>query len=31
MKAARYHGRGDIRVDEVPEPAVRPGTVAVQV
>ncbi len=31
MKAARFHGRGDIRVDDVPEPAVRPGTVAVQV
>ena len=31
MKAARFHGRGDIRVYEIPEPAVRPGTVAVQV
>jgi (R,R)-butanediol dehydrogenase / meso-butanediol dehydrogenase / diacetyl reductase len=31
MKAARFHGRGDIRVDEIPEPAVRRGTVAVQV
>jgi len=31
MKAARYHGRGDIRVDDVPEPHVRPGTVLVEV
>jgi (R,R)-butanediol dehydrogenase/meso-butanediol dehydrogenase/diacetyl reductase len=31
MKAARFHGRGDIRVDEVPEPQVRPGTVLVEV
>jgi (R,R)-butanediol dehydrogenase/meso-butanediol dehydrogenase/diacetyl reductase len=31
MKAARFHGRGDIRVDEVPLPEVRPGTVAVEV
>ncbi|MGY1679088.1 2,3-butanediol dehydrogenase [Geodermatophilus sp. SYSU D01176] len=31
MKAARFHGRGDIRVEEVPEPRVRPGTVLVQV
>jgi len=31
MKAARFHGRGDIRVEEVPDPQVRPGTVAVEV
>ena len=31
MKAARFHGRGDIRIDEVPEPATRPGTVKVEV
>lgn len=31
MKAARFHGRGDIRIDEVPEPAVRSGTVKVEV
>ncbi len=31
MKAARFHGRGDIRIDDVPEPAVRPGTVKVEV
>jgi len=31
MKAARIHGRGDIRIDEIAEPAVRPGTVKVEV
>ena len=31
MKAARFHGPGDIRIDDVPEPAVRPGTVKVEV
>ena len=31
MRAARYHGRGDVRVDEVPEPDLRPGTVAIDV
>ncbi|GAA2851320.1 2,3-butanediol dehydrogenase [Streptosporangium fragile] len=31
MKAARFHGPGDIRVEEVPEPEVRPGTVKVRV
>ncbi|RBY77220.1 2,3-butanediol dehydrogenase [Geodermatophilus sp. TF02-6] len=31
MKAARFHGRGDIRIDDVPEPQVGPGTVAVEV
>ena len=31
MKAARFHGRGDIRVDDVEEPATRPGTVKVEV
>lgn len=31
MKAARFHGRGDIRIDDVPEPQVRPGTVKVEV
>jgi (R,R)-butanediol dehydrogenase / meso-butanediol dehydrogenase / diacetyl reductase len=31
MKAARFHARGDIRIDDVPEPAVRPGTVKVEV
>ena len=31
MKAAVYHGRGDIRVEERPEPETRPGTVKVKV
>jgi (R,R)-butanediol dehydrogenase/meso-butanediol dehydrogenase/diacetyl reductase len=31
MRAARYHGRGDVRVDDVPAPDVRPGTVAIDV
>jgi (R,R)-butanediol dehydrogenase/meso-butanediol dehydrogenase/diacetyl reductase len=31
VRAARFYGRGDIRVDDVPEPAVRPGTVKVEV
>lgn len=31
MKAARFYGRGDIRIDEVQEPRVRPGTVKVEV
>jgi len=31
MKAARFYGRGDIHIDEVQEPRVRPGTVKVEV
>ncbi len=31
MKAARFHGPGDIRVDDIPEPETRPGTVKVKV
>lgn len=31
MKAARFHARGDIRIDDIPEPATRPGTVKVEV
>jgi (R,R)-butanediol dehydrogenase / meso-butanediol dehydrogenase / diacetyl reductase len=31
MKAARFYGPGDIRIDDVPEPRVRPGTVKVEV
>ncbi|MCP2047908.1 UNVERIFIED_ORG: (R,R)-butanediol dehydrogenase/meso-butanediol dehydrogenase/diacetyl reductase [Paenarthrobacter nicotinovorans] len=31
MKAARFHGRNDIRIDDVPEAEVRPGTVKIQV
>ncbi|MGA5443148.1 2,3-butanediol dehydrogenase [Streptomyces griseoincarnatus] len=29
MKAARYYGTEDIRVDDIPEPDVRPGTVKI--
>lgn len=31
MRAARYHGRGDIRIEELPEPEVRPGEVGIDV
>jgi (R,R)-butanediol dehydrogenase / meso-butanediol dehydrogenase / diacetyl reductase len=31
VKAARFYGPGDIRIDDVPEPATRPGTVKVEV
>jgi (R,R)-butanediol dehydrogenase/meso-butanediol dehydrogenase/diacetyl reductase len=31
MKAARFHGREDIRIENVPEPDTRPGTVKVAV
>lgn len=31
MKAARFHGPGDIRIDEVPDPEVRAGQVEVTV
>jgi (R,R)-butanediol dehydrogenase / meso-butanediol dehydrogenase / diacetyl reductase len=31
MRAARYHGNQDIRVEEAPEPVLRPGTVAIRV
>jgi (R,R)-butanediol dehydrogenase/meso-butanediol dehydrogenase/diacetyl reductase len=31
VRAARFYARGDIRVDDVPEPATRPGTVKVEV
>jgi (R,R)-butanediol dehydrogenase/meso-butanediol dehydrogenase/diacetyl reductase len=31
MKAARFHGRGDIRIDDVPAPQVGPGQVEVSV
>ena len=31
MKAARYYDRGDIRVDELPEPEVKPGTIGIDV
>ncbi|OJX70132.1 MAG: 2,3-butanediol dehydrogenase [Micrococcales bacterium 73-13] len=29
MKAARYYGKEDVRVEEIPEPEVRPGTVKI--
>lgn len=31
MKALRYYGRNDIRLEEIPEPQVRPGTVKIKV
>ena len=31
MKAARYYGPGDIRIDDMPEPRTRPGTIKVEV
>jgi (R,R)-butanediol dehydrogenase/meso-butanediol dehydrogenase/diacetyl reductase len=31
MKALRWHGREDLRLDDVPEPAVRPGQVVIEV
>lgn len=31
MKAARWHGRKDVRVDEIPEPKPPPGTVKLKV
>ncbi len=31
MKAARFYGPGDVRIDDIAEPATRPGTVKVEV
>nr|WP_239009499.1 alcohol dehydrogenase catalytic domain-containing protein [Delftia lacustris] len=31
MKAARFHDRGDIRIEDIPEPVVEPGTVGIEV
>lgn len=31
MRAARYYDRGDVRIEDVPEPVVRPGTVGIDV
>lgn len=31
MKAARFHGPKDIRIEDIPEPEVRPGTVKIDV
>ncbi|MFT8329906.1 2,3-butanediol dehydrogenase [Bifidobacterium psychraerophilum] len=30
MKALRYHGTQDVRIDEIPEPELRPGTVKIK-
>lgn len=31
MKAARFHGRRDIRIDDIAEPELRPGTVKIKI
>ncbi|AOA58040.1 2,3-butanediol dehydrogenase [Acinetobacter larvae] len=31
MKAARFYDKGDIRIEDIPEPEVAPGTVGIQV
>ncbi|WAM13719.1 MULTISPECIES: 2,3-butanediol dehydrogenase [Rhodococcus] len=31
MRAARFHGRRDIRIDDIPEPELRPGAVKLRV
>jgi (R,R)-butanediol dehydrogenase/meso-butanediol dehydrogenase/diacetyl reductase len=31
MKAARFHGRGDIRIEKIDEPQLRPGAVAIDI
>ncbi len=31
MRAARYHAQRDVRIEEIPEPELRPGTVAIDV
>ena len=31
MKAARFHARKDIRIEEIPEPELRPGAVEIDV
>lgn len=31
MKAARFHGQKDIRIDDIPEPELRPGAVTIAV
>ena len=31
MKAARFYDRGDIRIEDIPEPVVAPGTVGIEV
>ena len=29
MKAARFYDKGDIRIEDIPEPTVAPGTVGI--
>lgn len=31
MRAARYYDRGDVRIEDIPEPELRPGTVGIDV
>jgi (R,R)-butanediol dehydrogenase/meso-butanediol dehydrogenase/diacetyl reductase len=31
MKAMRYHGKHDLRLEDIPMPAVQPGTVKIKV
>jgi len=31
MKAARFYDKGDIRIEDIPEPTVEPGTVGIDV
>lgn len=31
MKAARFYNRGDIRIEDIPEPIIKPGTVGIKV
>ena len=31
MKAARYYDQKDIRIEDIPEPELKPGTVAIDV
>ena len=31
MRAARYYGPGDVRIEDVPEPDVKPGQVKLKV
>ncbi|PFG19972.1 2,3-butanediol dehydrogenase [Serinibacter salmoneus] len=31
MKAARYYDRGDIRIEDIPEPTLEPGTVGIDI
>ena len=31
MRAARYYGPGDVRVEDIPEPQVKPGQVKIKV